>query len=59
MFELRWLERWVPIGDPAQEQYPVGKRIKILQFRHRINIEELGVQELIWVEWEDVPVEKE
>ena len=41
MFELRWLER-------------IDRRV--LQFRQMTNIEEVGIQEPIWSEWQDVPV---
>ena len=41
MIELRWLV--------------VRYKPTILQFRQMVNVLELGIQEPIWSEWEDVP----
>ena len=56
MFELRWLIRPVTMKLGAPIPFPNEKE-KVLQFRQMSNIEEIGIQEPIWTEWEDVPTE--
>ena len=53
MFELRWYsEEWIeyPEGSPVHKSDE-----PILQYRYRINIEEVGLQPPIWSEWCNVP----
>ena len=56
MFELRWLEITVKAKGMGYERMTIER---VLQFRQRSNVEEIGIQPPIWTEWEDVPTEKE
>ncbi len=54
MYELRWKQK---LGNPDKGSVMVGDRIsQTLQYRVMTNIEEVGIQEPIWSEWENVPV---
>ena len=55
MFELRWLKREEPAPEHGRNMF---RNVKVLQFRQRSNIEEIGIQPPIWDEWQDVPTEE-
>ena len=55
MFELRWVRKqgapsswWIPLGD----YYP--PLWQVLEYRHQVNVLELGIQEPIWSDWLEV-----
>lgn len=59
MIQLRIQER-LPNGRFAAFMNLVGRKrsIGVLQQRTMINVEEIGIQEPLWSEWEDVSIEK-
>jgi len=62
MFELIQ-QQWVQLGfheDPPSCAIRIEGQIvdvyRVLQYRERVNIMEIGMQEPIWSEWKDVPL---
>lgn len=56
MFELRWIRKEEPAPEHGRNCF---RMVKVLQFRQMSNIEEVGIQQPIWTEWEDVPTVEE
>ena len=53
MIELRWVIRTIYINDEFGNKV-FGKQQTALQYRTMSNLPEIGLQEPIWSEWEDV-----
>ncbi len=57
MFEMRWLNRHVPIVDVPDGFY---EKVKVLQYREKIQSdEESAWPTTVWTEWKDVPIVEE
>ena len=58
MIELRWVEREIVSGGTAHNGTIIEifkTKVKVLQYRIRQNMDELGLQKPIWSAWQDVP----
>ena len=62
MIEIRWLKRKtgrkirVPDNSTLAYRFKLVDEVeRVLQVRAMLNIEEIGIQDPIWSEWQDVP----
>lgn len=56
MIDLRFVSRSVPALELGEN---IGKSVRVLQFRQMTNLNEIGIQEPVWGEWQDVRWEDE